>query len=93
MRYYSEKTKKFYNTEKECIEAEDKLIKNETQKAAERKADAEKVETARKALIDARKNFEKALSEFTKKHGAYHVSLKHCEYDDMVDWFINNILF
>lgn len=40
--------------------------------AAERKADAEKVEAARKEMEKANKAYKDALSEFIDKHGAYH---------------------
>ena len=42
--------------------------------AAERKADAEKVEAARKEMEKANKAYKDALSEFIDKHGAYHFS-------------------
>lgn len=40
--------------------------------AVERKADAEKVEAARKEMEKANKAYKDALSEFIDKHGAYH---------------------
>lgn len=68
MKYYSEVTKKVYDTVNELKEAEMEI----TNKVNARKADAEKVEAAYKACVDARVAYEKALSEFCKKHGAYH---------------------
>jgi membrane protein involved in colicin uptake len=44
--------------------------------AAERKAEADKVEAARQELIKAQKNFSDILTEFCKKYGAYHYTLK-----------------
>ena len=68
MKYYSEVTKKVYDTVNELKEAEMEV----TNKVNARKADAEKVEAAYKACVDARVTYEKVLSEFCKKHGAYH---------------------
>lgn len=68
MKYYSEITNKVYDTVNALKEAEMEV----TNKANARKADAEKVEAAYKACVDARVAYEKALSDFCKKHGAYH---------------------
>ena len=68
MKYYSEVTNKVYDTVNELKEAEAEI----TNKANARKADAEKVEAARKKWVDARLEYDRALSEFCKKYGAYH---------------------
>lgn len=68
MKYYSEITNKVYNTVNELKEAESEV----TSKANARKADAEKVEVARKKWIEARVEYDRTLSEFCKKYGAYH---------------------
>lgn len=68
MKYYSEITNKVYDTVNALKEAEMEV----TNKANARKADAEKVEAAEKACVEARMAYEKALSDFCKKHGAYH---------------------
>lgn len=72
MKYYSEVTKKVYDTVNELKEAEMEV----TDKMNARKADAEKVEVAYKACVDARVAYEKALSEFCKKYGAYHKTFR-----------------
>ena len=90
LKYYSDKTNKFYDTadeanraefelkEKENIEKIKKerelaLIKEQKEKAvAERKASAEKVESARKAFNEARKAYHAELEAFCKKYGTYH---------------------
>lgn len=64
MKYFSEVTKKIYDTEKELEEAE---------KAAEDKkliyeADAKKLTEAYEALRDAEKAYNTAIKEFHKKH-------------------------
>ena len=56
--FYSEKTKKYYDTEKECKEAEKALEAEEAEKVKakeERAADAQKVEDAYKAVLEARR--------------------------------------
>jgi hypothetical protein len=68
MKYFSEVTNKVYDTVNELKEAEAEV----TSKVNARKADAEKVEAAYKACVDARVAYEKELSEFCKKYGAYH---------------------
>ena len=68
MKYFSEVTNKVYDTVNALKEAEAEV----TNKANARKADAEKVEAAYKACVDARVAYEEALSNFCKKHGAYH---------------------
>lgn len=68
MKYFSEVTNKVYDTVNELKEAESEI----TSKANARKADAEKVEAARKKWVDARLEYDHALSEFCKKYGTYH---------------------
>lgn len=68
MKYYSEVTNKVYDTVNALKEAEMEV----TNKANARKADAEKVEAAEKACVEARVAYEKALSDFCKKYGSYH---------------------
>ena len=72
MKYFSEVTNKVYDTVNELKEAEAEV----TNKVNARKADAEKVEAAYKVCVDARVAYEKALSDFCKKHGAYHKTFK-----------------
>lgn len=43
---------------------------------AERKADADEVETARQELIAAQKKYHETLAKFCQKHGAYHYTIK-----------------
>ena len=68
MKYYSDITKKLYENIEDLKQAEAEI----TNKANVRKQDAEKVEKAYNAYIDARKEYEKTLTEFCNKHGAYH---------------------
>jgi len=81
MKYYSEITKNMYDTTEELEEAE----RIASEKVNARKKDAEAVEAAYKAMIDARKNYEEVLTDFCKKHGAYHKSITSPETSDIFD--------
>ena len=89
MKYYSEVTKQLYDNEETCKKAEvavqekEKLEKlKKEQEAANRKVAAEKVEAARKAYVEAQKNYKNVLSDFCKQYGAYHTSLSSKDFDD-----------
>lgn len=82
MKYYSELTKTFYETEKDCLKAEkehtDALRKKEEtekKKTEQRKARAQEVEVARAKLTEAKKNYDKLLADFCKDYGSYHYSI------------------
>lgn len=68
MKYYSDVTKKLYESVDELKKAEAEI----TDKATARKKDADKVEKAYDAYIEARKEYEKVLMDFCNKYGAYH---------------------
>ena len=68
MKYYSEITKKMYDSVRELEKAE----KEVNDKNNARREDAMKVERAEKAWIEARENYSKVLNEFCAKHGPYH---------------------
>ena len=82
MRYYSDITKEFYETEKACLKAEHahtaaarKKEEEERRKSEERKARAQEVETARKALDEARRKYDKLLADFCKDYGSNQYSI------------------
>ena len=59
--------------EKAEKEAKEKaLVAKKEAALAERKADAEQVEVARKAMVEANRAYNKAMQDFLKKHGSYH---------------------
>ena len=89
MKFYSEETKKFYDSEKECTEAESKYLIEKNTKAAARKADAEAVEQAAKDLKAAREAYNEALSNFCKKYGVYHKTFTEKDVVDPFDWLFN----
>jgi len=105
MKYYSEITKKNYDTPAECMEAERAVAKarkeeqeKKEKKAAERKEQAAKVTAAREAYIEARSNYAKELEDFTKKFGNYHATytdedakrMAPALFDFILDGFFNS---
>lgn len=92
MKFYSETLNKVFDTEKACVEAEEKYrAELEAKKAAEakkaetRKARAAEVEEAMKAAREARAKYDKLLSEFCKDYGTFHYSFSGD--DDIFDFF------
>lgn len=86
MKYYSEETKKMYNSEKECADATTAFLKEKEQAEAEAKAKKEKrserakeVELAREKMRDAQKNYADVLNQFVKDYGTYHWSTSSVE--------------
>ena len=69
-------------------EAEEKEKKEKA--AAERKAMADEVETARKAMVEAQKAYREKLEGFCKKYGTYHITLPNADslphLFDFFDW-------
>lgn len=91
MKYYSDLTGDFYMTQEDCEKAEkifqERKAKEEAeaaQKSANRKAAAKKVEEAHEALLKARKEYQKELSDFCKEYGYYHLTLNG---NDISKWF------
>jgi len=81
MKYYSDLLKKFYDNEKDCLEAEKaqkaKLEQEEKSKkelAEKRKLRAKEVEDAYKAVQEASKNYAKLRNEFVKDYGSFHMT-------------------
>ena len=72
MKYYSEVTKKIYDSVNELKTAEDEI----QNKANARKKDAEVVEKAFNNYHTARVEYEKALKDFCDKYGSYHRTIK-----------------
>ena len=81
MKYYSEITNRTYNTEKECIEAEQAIVKaREEKKAKEEKLSKERAERAkivdekRVAYVKALEDYREEVQKFVKDYGSYHMS-------------------
>lgn len=75
----------FKAKEQENLEkiAKEKALREEKEKkealAAERKEMAEKVETARKAYLEAQKAYRTELEAFCKKYGTYHYTISDAD--------------
>jgi F0F1-type ATP synthase membrane subunit b/b' len=81
MKYFSEDLNKYFDTEKECIEAEESAAKAKAdaeakakELKAERKARAQEVEDALKTLKEAQKAYRDLVHKFVKDYGSYHYS-------------------
>lgn len=88
MKYYSEITKKTYDSEDECLEAE-KAVADKTN---QRKEAAAKVDTAMKAYLDAKKAYYDELDKFCKQFGAYHKTVTSSDLSDVYDMMTNKDL-
>ncbi len=77
MKYYSDETKKLYETE-EALKAAEKAVfdaKQEKEKLKQqRSARAKEVEDAFKAVEEAQTHAYKLLNDFTKDYGSFHMS-------------------
>ena len=86
MKFYSELINKVYDTEKDCIKAEQeykqaleaKKREEEMKKLAEKKkqekraAAAKNVEAKREAMTNAQREYREELEKFCKEYGSYH---------------------
>lgn len=78
MKYFSEKTKKIYNSVSDLEKAETKFLKKqeeEEKKKNLRATRAKEVETAMREASEAREKANKLLIEFNKDYGSFHMSL------------------
>lgn len=72
MKFYSEITKKLYDTKDELIDAEVKATKAKS----DREVKAKEVTELLKAANEATKKANKALSEFVKEYGSFKTTIK-----------------
>lgn len=80
------------NRDKILAERKAAELKEQKEKeAADRKAAADRVETARKAMIEAQKKYKDELETFIKKYKTYHYSSNKVEdiptLFELFDWF------
>lgn len=91
MKYYSDVTKKFYDTEIECHDEEAAALKARDEKVNARKIAAEKIEEKYNIYVKAKEDYYNELSDFCKKYGAYHKSFtlndKKDSLNNLLDWF------
>jgi seryl-tRNA synthetase len=86
--YYSDVTKKYYESEDALIAAETEVIK--AQKAAEeknkaRKTRAQEVEDAYKSAVEAQKKYLELRNKFVKDYGSYHTTFNEI-IDQIFGW-------
>ena len=89
-KYYSEKTKKDYSTEKECIEAEEAFDKAHAEKEKERaliKKEADEINKAYEEFKNASKKYNDLVNKFIKEHKSYHLTVSD---KDFFDTFFDN---
>ena len=100
MKFYSENLKKFFDTEKECLAAEEKSkrkaeveAKKKEELANTRKERAKAIDEAREVMIKAEKDYNKLVREFIKDYGSYHASYstKDCDFIDDLDLMIDSL--
>lgn len=95
MKYFSEKLNKVFESEKECVEAENKfeLAKQEKEEkekrlTQERKERAREIEEQYKKIMDDRKEYRRLVDDFIRDYGSFHCTFKSSEpvFSDM-DFF------
>ena len=96
MKFYSEKTKQLYDSEKALIAAEAEVTKKEEAeklKQTKRAEEAKAVEAALKKANEAQKEADELLRAFVKKHGSFHATFDKDMYPmrwtDVFDLFFN----
>lgn len=99
MKYYSEVTKKLYDTERELAIAEADAIKQQAEAEEKKKARANRakeVEDALKAVTEAQRHYTELKNKFIEDYGNFHVSLsektpvmKQSDINSLIDLLFN----
>ena len=79
MKYYSEVTKKLYDTEKDLANAEAAVIKaqaDEEERNKVRTTRAKEVEDAYRSVLEARQHYAELKNKFIEDYGSFHMSIK-----------------
>lgn len=86
MKYFSEKLNKVFESEQECVEAENKLeieekakAEKEKQLAETRKERAHEIEEQYKKIMDDRKEYQRMIDDFVRDYGGFHCTFKSNE--------------
>ena len=90
MKYYSDKTKKLYETVEDLSKAEkayDEVHAAELKKAEEKKNAAEAIRAARKAIVDAQSKYNELVNQFIKDYGSYHETYRDGDVVSLRDIF------
>lgn len=88
MKFYSDMTKKLYETEEALVIAEKEMAAEEARKEEEarkakeaeeakkneRKARADEIEVARKEMVEAQKKYQELVTAFVRDYKTYHYS-------------------
>ena len=84
MKYYSTLLKSFYNSEEDCLKAEEAYQKDLALKEAKKKEASEirrqraaEVDQARDEYLKARKHYNDILTKFCNDYGAFHYSINN----------------
>lgn len=92
MKYYSEITRKYYDTESECIEAEkthnaalEEAKAKKDALIAARKDRAKEIEEAYAAVRAAEKKYNKLRTDFIKDYGSFHMTFTSDDDDFFTD--------
>ena len=100
MKFYSEKTKKFYETMDKALAAEKEFDVAEQQKIAAQEAEkkrvaelkekrasrAKEIEDLLKQKADLEKNIDAKLKAFTKDYGCFHRTYRISDFSEFSDW-------
>lgn len=97
MKFYSEVTKQFYDSlkdgetaEQEALFAKKRAEEEKERLLAERKARADEVEEARKAMVKAQDEYKKVLNNFLRDYKTYHYSTSNIDdIPSFFDWLLN----
>ena len=89
MKYYSELTKKLYDSKEELTKAEVALTKTKADRAERTK----EVEKALKEANEASKKANKLLNEFVKDYGSFKTTIKDTDEDSYNLWSIFDKFF
>ena len=71
MKYYSEVTKKFYDTEKDCIKEETKILAERAAEEEKKRKLAEEKEARRKEIEDVLDELTELLKEYSEDYGPF----------------------
>lgn len=92
-RFYSDITKKLYDSMEELNEAEateqkrrEEAEAKQKKRADERKSRAQEIDDLQKAYVGARKAYTEALEKFCKDYGTFHTSVSA---DNLFDFFLS----
>ena len=90
MKYYSDKTKKLYDSVELLTEAEmayDEAHAAELKRAEEKKQRAEEIKAARQEILAAQNKYNELVNKFIKDYGSYHETYRDGDMISLKDIF------